>query len=124
MTIFLPKRKLPAKVNINQVINEFDELLGNIIEEKFSQLSPEFKVVNALSGGTDSSFIQYYLKKNKSDIAYTANFIKGGLDHAYASDVSELMNLKHKTIHTDTDYLIDGLPDGIYFDGETLYVWR
>ncbi len=77
---FFTRTETTAKVKINQVINDCDELLGKIIKEKVSQLSPEFKVVNALSGGTDSSFIQYYLKKNRSDIAYTANFIKGGLD--------------------------------------------
>ena len=122
LTIFSPEQKLPAKVKINQVINDCDELIDKIIKEKVSQLSPEFKVVNALSGGTDSSFIQYYLKKYGSDIAYTANFIKGGQDHAYAKDVVKLMDLKHKTIHSDTDYLINCLPGGIYL-GEKPYMF-
>lgn len=124
---FFTKTETVSDVNIKQVITECDDLIGRIINEKFSQLSPEFKIINALSGGTDSSFIQYYLKKNKSDIAYTANFGKGGLDHTYASDVSKLMNLKHKTINSNTDYLINCLPVGIFlaekpclFAGESL----
>ena len=124
---FFTNTETTSEANIKQVINGFDDLVGNIINDKFSQLSSGFKVINALSGGTDSSFIQYYLKKNNSDIAYTANFRDGGLDHAYASDVAELMNLKHKTIHSDTDYLVNCLPEGIYltekpflFAGESL----
>ena len=124
---FFTDTETTSEANIKQVINGFDDLVGNIINDKFSQLSSGFKVINALSGGTDSSFIQYYLKKNNSDIAYTANFRDGGLDHAYASDVAELMNLKHKTIHSDTDYLVNCLPEGIYltekpflFAGESL----
>ena len=124
---FFTKTETVSEVNIKQVIDEFDDLIGNIINEKFNQLNTGFKIINALSGGTDSSFIQYYLKKNNSDIAYTANFIKGGLDHAYASDVAELMDLKHKTIHSDTNYLVNCLPTGIFlsekpflFAGESL----
>ena len=124
---FFTSTETVSEGNIEQVINGFDDLFGNIINEKFSQLGTGFKVINALSGGTDSSFIQYYLKKNNSDIAYTANFRKGGLDHAYASDVAELMNLNHKTIHSDTDYLVNCLPGGIFlmekpflFAGESL----
>jgi asparagine synthase (glutamine-hydrolysing) len=124
---FFTKTETVSEVNTKQVINECDNLIGNIINEKFSQLSPHFKVINALSGGTDSSYIQYCLKKNNSVIAYTANFIKAGLDHAYASDVARLMDLKHKTIHSDTGYLINSLPKGIFlsekpflFAGETL----
>jgi asparagine synthetase B (glutamine-hydrolysing) len=119
---FFTRTETTDKVKINQVINDCDVLIANIIKEKVSQLSPEFKIVNALSGGTDSSFIQYYLKKNRSDIAYTANFIKGGQDHAYAEDVVKLMDLKHKTIHSDTDYLINCLPAGIYL-GEKPYMF-
>ena len=114
-------------VNIKEVINECDNLIGNIINEKFHQMDPDFKIINALSGGTDSSFIQYYLKKNNSNIAYTANFLKTGLDHAYASDVANLLKLEHKTIQSDTNYLINSLPKGIFlsekpflFAGETL----
>ena len=89
-------------VNIKEVINECDNLIGNIINEKFHQMDPDFKIINALSGGTDSSFIQYYLKKNNSNIAYTANFLKTGLDHAYATDVANLLKLEQKTIQSDT----------------------
>lgn len=124
---FFSTGKTISKVNIRKIISEFDDLAGKIITNKFNQLSTHYKVINALSGGTDSSFIQYYLKKNNSDIAYTANFIKAGQDHTYATDVARLMNLKQKTIHSDTDYLISSLPDGIYisekpflFAGESL----
>ncbi len=124
---FFMKSETVSKVIINNVIDECDNLIGSIINEKFSQLNPEFKILNALSGGTDSSYIQYYLKKNNSDIAYTANFIEAGQDHAYASDVARLMILKHKTIHSDTSYIVNSMPKGIFlsekpflFAGETL----
>ena len=124
---FFKKSETVGKVNIKNVIDECDNLIASIINEKFNQLNPGFKIINALSGGTDSSYIQFYLKKNNSDIAYTANFTKAGQDHTYASDVARLMNLKHKTINSDTSYLINSLPAGIYlsekpflFAGETL----
>jgi asparagine synthetase B (glutamine-hydrolysing) len=124
---FFIKTETVNDVKIKKVITEFDNLLGGIINEKFSQLSHEFKVINALSGGTDSSFIQFYLKKNGSDIAYTANFTAGGLDHIYASDVSRLMDLNQKTINSDTADILDSLPAAIFtsekpfvFGGESL----
>jgi asparagine synthetase B (glutamine-hydrolysing) len=124
---FFTESETISKVDIEQVINECDDLIANTIKGKVTQLSSGFSVINALSGGTDSSFIQYYLKKNNSDIAYTANFIKAGQDHIYASDVAKLMNLKQKTIHSDNDYLINCLPVGILlaekpflFAGESL----
>ncbi len=124
---FFMKEETISKVDIEKVINECDDLTGNIITKKFRQLNPHYKVINALSGGTDSSYIQYWLRKNSSDTAYTANFSKAGMDHSYASDVAQLMKLKQKTINSDTDYLINSLPEGIYlsekpflFAGETL----
>ena len=124
---FFTETETVSKVNIDAVINEMDDLIGNTINEKAGQLGPDFPVINALSGGTDSSFIQFYLKKNNLDIAYTANFDKAGLDHIYASDVAKLMNLNHKTVHSDTGYLVDCMQTGIFlsekpfmFAGESL----
>jgi asparagine synthetase B (glutamine-hydrolysing) len=116
-----------SKVRLKQVINQFDNLFSDIIKEKCNQLNQDFQVINALSGGTDSTFIQYYLKKNNSNVAYTANFDKAGLDHAYASDIAKLLSLEHKTINTDISYFIKSLPVGIFlsekpflFTGESL----
>lgn len=124
---FFSKKETVCDINVKHVIDECDNLLGLIINEKFNQLNHDFKVINALSGGTDSSFIQYHLKNNNSKIAYTANFIKAGLDHSYATDVSRLMKLDQKTIHSDTSDLINNLPTGIFlsekpfmFAGESL----
>ena len=124
---FFSRTETLRDVNVKNVIDECDHHLGSIINEKFNLLSPDFKVINALSGGTDSSFIQYYLKKNNSNIAYTANFINGGLDHSYATDVSGLMELDQKTVHSDTADLINSMPSGIFisekpfmFAGESL----
>ena len=124
---FFRESETVNKVNIKNVIEEFDKLMCGIINEKCNQLKPGFKIINALSGGTDSSYIQYYLKKNNSDIAYTANFVGAGKDHSYATDVAQLMNLKQKTVNSDTDYLVNSLQTGIFlsekpflFAGETL----
>jgi len=124
---FFTNNKTVCPADIKQVVNEFDSLFGSIIDEKFSQLNNKFKILNALSGGTDSTFIQYFLKKNHSDTAYTANFRKAGLDHLYATDVAEFMNLKQKTVQSDTGDLISGMSEGIYlsekpflFAGESL----
>jgi asparagine synthetase B (glutamine-hydrolysing) len=124
---FFRETETVSNVNIKQVINECDNLLGNIINEKVKYLSPEYKIINALSGGTDSSFIQYYLKRNSSDIAYTANFENGGLDHLYAADISKLLDLTQKTVNTGTGYLVESIPSGIFlsekpfmFGGESL----
>lgn len=118
-----------SQVNIKEIIDSSDTLLDSIINEKFNQLKSDFKIINALSGGTDSSFVQFYLKKNNSNIAYTANFTKAGLDHMYASDVARLMKLDQRTIQSDTNDLIKVLPEGIYlsekpfvFAGESLLI--
>jgi asparagine synthetase B (glutamine-hydrolysing) len=100
--------------SIKQVVDKFDNLFGKIIDEKYIQLKQKHKIINALSGGTDSTFVQYYLKQNGSDTAYTANFTKAGLDHEYASDVAEFLHLKQKTIQCDTSDLLSVMPEGIY----------
>lgn len=124
---FFSRTETLRDVRIKNVIDDFDHIFAKIINSKFSQLGPDFKVINALSGGTDSTFIQYYLKKRNSDIAYTANFINGGLDHSYAVDVSALMKLNQKTVNSNTNDLINSMPDGIFlaekpylFAGESL----
>lgn len=124
---FFSKNETVGDISVKNTINECNDLIGSIIDEKYDQLCNQFIIVNALSGGTDSSFIQYFLKKKNSDIAYTANFKKGGLDHAYAFDVARLMSLSQKTIHSDAGDLINSLPFGIFlsekpflFAGESL----
>ena len=124
---FFSLSKSDREINVNVAIKECNDLIGSIINEKYDQLCNQFTLVNALSGGTDSSFIQYFLKKRNSDIAYTANFIKAGLDHTYASDVARILTLNQRTVHSDTGDLIDSMPLGIFlsekpflFAGESL----
>ena len=116
-----------SRVNINEVIVECDNLIEKIIMEKYDQLYQNFNIITSFSGGTDSSCIQYFLNKRNANVAYTANFIKSGEDYAYARDVAAFLNLKHKTIHSDTAYLAESLKPGIFlsekpylFAGESL----
>ncbi len=124
---FFMERDTVCPPDIEQVVDHFDNLFGNLINKKIRQLKDNNKIINALSGGTDSTFIQYYLKENQSDTAYTANFTKAGLDHEYASDIAEFLKLNQKTVHSNTDDLIKGMKEGIFlsekpflFSGESL----
>jgi asparagine synthetase B (glutamine-hydrolysing) len=111
---FFMVNKTVRPAHIKKLIDKFDNLFQDIINEKYIQLKQKYKIINALSGGTDSTFVQYYLKENGSDTAYTANFKKAGLDHEYASDVADFMYLKQKTIQCDTSDLLLVMPEGIY----------
>jgi asparagine synthetase B (glutamine-hydrolysing) len=124
---FFLDSEIITSLNIDSVIDECDNLIEGLINTKVEQLNGEFRIVNSLSGGTDSSYIQYFLNNNNLSCAYTANFMKTGLDHSYASDIAYLMKLKHVTIQSDAQDLINGMENGILtsekpflFAGESL----
>jgi asparagine synthetase B (glutamine-hydrolysing) len=118
---------ITSRVNINKLVSEFENLTGTIINEKLEQLGGNSRIINALSGGTDSTYIQYFLKEKNDDLAYTANYTVAGMDRIYASDVASLLSLDHRTVESDTEQLISCIPLGIWlcekpfmFSGETL----
>ncbi len=119
--------KTKKRVNITKVVDEFESLTESIISEKLSQFSPGTVIVNALSGGTDSSYIQYFLKEKNELLACTANYSNAGMDKEYAGDVAALLSLKHRVFESDTSRMIANMPEGILlcekpfmFSGETL----
>lgn len=124
---FFTLNEIKRDIRIKDLIKGFDDLFSQLMTEKTNQLKQQFPIVNALSGGTDSTFIQYFLSRENINKAYTANYLNAGLDHIYASDVSNLMGLDQKTVQSDVSWILGNLQHAIWisekpqvFSGESL----
>jgi asparagine synthase (glutamine-hydrolysing) len=91
-------RPLPQR-NENEVLDEFDELLGSSI--KYRQIS-DVPIGAFLSGGTDSSLICALFQKQNSDPVntFTIGFdVKGYDESVYAKEVASILKTHHSETH-------------------------
>jgi asparagine synthase (glutamine-hydrolysing) len=98
---------------IKIILQELDELLYEIIDNKISKMK-DVPVCNLLSGGVDSSLIQaYLLKSESSNRSLCANIQGFGKEDEYSTDVAQILNSDHNVVQQDINDVISGMNSGI-----------
>jgi len=85
-------------------------------------------VINSLSGGVDSSYLQILLKKLGFNKAYTySHEIIGIRNQEYSKDISKYLGIEHNIVELKSDCILDNIKKGILiceipyvFEGEFL----
>lgn len=112
-----PNRK---KIKSKDIEDEIERILTDRI--KFlSDMFPGEKI-NTLSGGTDSSLIQYILKKLGYFKSYGVNLIGYGFDAQYSNDIANHLKTNHKLIDISLDDYLKSQIRGINC-GEGPNIW-
>ena len=109
--------QMPAPVfdnsgNRDAIVNTIDQILEQEIQQK-AVSSNLGLILNQLSGGTDSSLIQYYLKQQRKDEAFVYSYKDTGRDADYAKDVADELGVQLHRIYPDGKDLHDSMIRGI-----------
>ena len=117
--------------------NIINDKAENIIWENLKEITNyyvDYNVVNSLSGGVDSSYLQILLKKLGFSKAYTfSEAVIGTLIQKYSIDIAKYLEIEHNIIEIKPEYILDNIKEGILtceaphiFEGEFLqnYMWK
>lgn len=102
--------------------NEIEKMLTNRLKFLTDIFSGD-KLINTLSGGTDSSLTQYILKKLGYNESYCANLLNYGMDAEYSWDVAHHLDSDHKVVDISIDNFLKSLVRGIeYCESPNVFV--
>ncbi|NQE52053.1 hypothetical protein C5S29_00570, partial [ANME-1 cluster archaeon GoMg3.2] len=93
------------------VENEIEKILTNRLKFLIDRFAGD--KINTLSGGTDSSLIQYILKKLGYNKSYCANVQNYGMDAEYSRGVAHHLDSNHEIVEMSIDDLLKSLVRGI-----------
>lgn len=99
--------------NTEYVINEVEESLLSSLRSSLKYFS-NYSVVNSLSGGVDSSYIQVLLQKLGFNEAITYYYkLFGENIKEYSKDVGSHLGLNHIILGLDPESILENLKEGI-----------
>jgi len=99
----------------NSIINKAEDIIFNNIKEIVNYYD-DYNVINALSGGVDSSCLQVFLKKLGYKKAYTySHEIIGTRLRGYSTDISKYLDVEHTIIELESERIIDRIKNGILY---------
>jgi asparagine synthase (glutamine-hydrolysing) len=123
---FLYDKIIAENLSDKSIISQIDNLLRASVKSIIAN-NEDATIITALSGGTDSSYLQCITNEFSRNKAYTANFKNYGSDGDYATDIAQYLKLDHKIIETDNYNLFKSIVEGIkicekpfLFSGEAL----
>jgi len=97
----------------NTIISKTEDIIYKNIKEIVNYYA-NCNVINALSGGVDSSYIQVLLKKIGFNKAYTFahELLSTGVIE-YSTDISKYLEIEHNVFKLKSEYIIDSIKNGI-----------
>lgn len=111
----------------NIIINKSEDIILRNFKEILDYYS-DCDVINSLSGGVDSSYLQILLKELGFSKAYTySHEIIGIRTQEYSKDISKYLGIEHNIVELKSDCILDNIIKGILiceipyiFEGELL----
>jgi asparagine synthetase B (glutamine-hydrolysing) len=121
------KRSHNDQLKDDIIINKTEDIIFKNLKEIVNYYSGN-TVVNSLSGGVDSSYLQVLLKKLKFDKAFTySHEMIGTKLRKYSTDISKYLKIEHKEYKLKSDQILDNIKKGVsvceapyIFEGEFL----
>lgn len=100
------------KMLTKEVLEKIDTIIKEGLES-IKKNFPESKIVNQLSGGTDSSLLQSILMDLGEKRSYCNNIKYHGLDGYYSTDVASYLGCEHEILDYTLDELRIAIDNGI-----------